>query len=85
MNEKKKATKNPLLESLKNLQLRPDDKFIVSILGVPVGIFKNKQDIEAVINYLNTTEMAIFHCREWDSGEVFNAYIEAKTSTTTLH
>lgn len=85
MSEKKKTTKNPLLESLNKLQLRPDDKFIVSVLGVPVGIFKKKEDIEAVINYLNSTEMAIFHCREWESGEIFTAYIEAKTSTTTLH
>lgn len=85
MSAPKKTIKNLLLESLKKFQVKPDDKFIVAVLGIPVGIFKTKKDVEDVINDLEATEMNIFHCREWDSGEVFNAYIEAKSTNTTIH
>lgn len=85
MKEKKNEQKKLLLESLKKLKIRSDDKLIVSILGVPVGLFKTKENIEKVIEYLEQGEIAIWPCREWDSGEVFCSYIEAKSPNTTLH
>ena len=85
MNTKPKKQKNALLEGFRKLQSRPDDKFIVSILGIPIGVFKTREDVEAVISYLDSTEMVIFPCREWDSGEVFTSYIQAKAPDTIIH
>lgn len=80
-----KTIKNRLLERLQSLQLRPNEKFIVAVLGIAIGIFKTKEDVEAVIKYLDSQEMSIFPCREWDSGEIFTSYVEAKSPDTTIH
>ncbi len=81
-----------LLEKLKQLPERQNDRFILSILNIPCGLFKTKEDLKVVVEYLDEINaldgkgnLLIWPVTEYESGQMFCDYMAIKDPNTIIN